>query len=138
MKFYELRLEDDLGSSTQDFAHWANDSAIAEMVAFRDRFNRENEDAENYLSVRATIVAVDLGASAFYVTNAPVDYDGFRTTTIAKLGFGLRLVEILDANYAWQEGRYRSGLFQVERFDPTSDENKLVAITERDADVVPA
>lgn len=48
-------------------------------------------------------------------TDAPTDYDGFGTKTIAAEGFGqtqrgvVRLVEIHDRHLKWQRLRYQSG-----------------------------
>ena len=47
-------------------------------------------------------------------TRAPKAYDGFGTFTISEYhGYG-RLVAIRDEHYAWQTGRYSSGIFACE------------------------
>jgi hypothetical protein len=52
-------------------------------------------------------------------TNAPIDYDAFRTETVVftdkcdATGRPIRQVEIDCPSYLWQLGRYQSGLYQV-------------------------
>lgn len=50
------------------------------------------------------------------VTNAPSNYDGFGTTTIAE-NDGWRLVETFPEHTVWQQNRYWSGLYQGIRLD---------------------
>lgn len=53
------------------------------------------------------------------VTTAPVDYDGFGTTTVEELAFRsrrgdrYRVVVVQEPHHGWQTMRYRSGMHSV-------------------------
>ena len=68
-------------------------------------------------------VAID-GETVTYLvaqTTAPRAYDGFGTLSLADTygpsGESVRVVLIREEHFAWQNGRYNSGLFYATHFD---------------------
>jgi hypothetical protein len=63
-----------------------------------------------------------------YETNAPVDYDGFGTITVAD-GGTLRFVLVRTEHEEWQTMRYRSGMFSAVLTDLDDSEARYVTET---------